>query len=191
MPVEPSDAVCVPAFVTTARVPESVDVEVGLNCTVTAQVALTASVVAQVVATKLKPVPVTDEAVGTVTVKGPAPVLVNVAVAVLDEPTGVAAKLGVDSVACGAIPVPESVTACVPAPVVKLSEPVRAPPVEAVKSSVTVQLPLTATDVPHVVETKLKSVPETEAALGTVNVNVPTPVLLKVAVASWPLLSPL
>ncbi len=79
---------------------------------------------------------------------------------------------------------PERVTAWVPAPVVKVNEPERAPPAVAVKLSVTVQLPLTATDVPQVVETKLKSVPDTDAALGAVRLRGPTPVFVRVAVAN-------
>ncbi len=74
-------------------------VEVGANCTVTVQVPETARDAVQVVDTKLKPEPVTDEAVGTVTAKAPMPVLLSVAVAVLVEFTGVAGKLGVDNVA--------------------------------------------------------------------------------------------
>ncbi len=97
MPVEPSEAVSVPALVTTDSVPVLAEVELGLNWTVTVQLVLTAKEVAHVVDTKVKPVPETDEAAGTVSVSGPTPVLVRVAAAVLDEPTGVAPKLGADS----------------------------------------------------------------------------------------------
>ncbi len=173
-----------PALVPIDKVPVLADVELGLNCTVTVQVPLTAIDAVQVVDTKLKPVPVTDEAVGTVTVRGPTPVLLSVAVAVLDEPTGVDAKLGAASAACGAMPVPVRVTVSVPAPVVRLREPVRVPPAEAMKSNVTVQLFPTATVVPQVVEVKLKSVPVAEEALGVVKVRGPTPVLVSVAVAN-------
>jgi hypothetical protein len=174
----------VPAPVEIDSVPDAEVVDVGANCTVTVQVPLTASVAVHVVDTKLKPEPVTDAAVGTVIVSGPAPVLVKVADAVLVLLTGVAGKDGVDNVAVGAIPVPLKVAAFVPAPVTRLNEPVRAPPAVAVKFNVTVHEAPAASEFAQVVDTKEKSAPVTEDADGTVTERVAMPVFVSVADAS-------
>jgi hypothetical protein len=68
---------------------------VGANLTETEQDAPAASVLEQVVPAKEKSAPVTEAALGTVTVKLPMPVLVNVAPLVVELPTGVTAKVGV------------------------------------------------------------------------------------------------
>lgn len=98
-PVEASEAVCVPAPVTTDTEPVRGVVAVGLNLTVVMQVPAGASVAGQFVATNEKSVPVTAEAVGTVTLRLPIPVLVSVAAAVLVPPTIVEGNAGADSVA--------------------------------------------------------------------------------------------
>lgn len=87
----------------------------------------------------------TDALVGTVTDKAPIPVLVSVAVAVLDEPTGVAAKLGVDSVADCAWPVPVKEIDVAPPPLwLKVMVPGREPAADGVKVTAIVQVPFTA-----------------------------------------------
>jgi hypothetical protein len=72
---------------------------VGLNRTVTVHVPETGTDVPQVVDTKEKSVPATDDAVGTVTARAPMPVFDRVATAVLEAPTAVAGKAGVDRAA--------------------------------------------------------------------------------------------
>lgn len=284
--MEPSATDCVPAPVAMARLPALAVVDVGLNRTVTVQLLPTATEVPHVVDTKLKSAPVTEPAAGTVTDKGPTPLLLSVAVAVLLEPTGVAGNVGPDNAAACACPVPDRLMEVTPVPLcVRLSVPERLPvwagvkltlmvqvlptatlvqllvcansvapalmltaltvsvcvpllvtvtalvpdvlptwvaandrlageatalpwmplaardafwvpapvatdscPLRAVvdvglKRTVTTQASPTATEVPHVVDTKLKSVPVTEPAVGAVTDSGPTPVLLRVATA--------
>jgi hypothetical protein len=95
-----------PAPVATVSAPVRVPVALGAKETVTVQELPTASELAHVVDAKEKSAPVTLAAVGVVTVSGPLPVLVNVAVAELEAPTAVAAKLGVESEADCATPAP-------------------------------------------------------------------------------------
>ena len=99
MPVEPSVTDCEPAPVAMTKEPVLPAVLDDANCTVTAQEAPTAMLVPQLVETKLKSLPMTEEAVGTVTLSAPMPVLLSVATAVVVEPTWVAAKVGVDRAA--------------------------------------------------------------------------------------------
>ncbi len=87
-------------------------------------------------------------AVGVVTVTAPMPVLVTTAVKSQFEPTWVPLdQFGVDRVALAACPVPVKLTLAMPPPLcVKLSVPVRAPEADGVKVTLTVQVPLTATE---------------------------------------------
>jgi hypothetical protein len=115
-PVAARDAVLLPPPVATVSVPERAAVEVGLNCTVTTQEPPAVTVEPQVVDTNEKSVPLTEPEVGGVTLSVPMPVFVRVAEAVEFAPTEVAAKLGVESVADWACPVPESEIFVTPAP---------------------------------------------------------------------------
>lgn len=84
--------------------------------TVVVQVALAARVVPHVVETKLKSVPVTEAAVGAVTVMLDSPVLVRVAVPVVLVPTLTLPAAILPSVALGACPVPVRLTLATPPP---------------------------------------------------------------------------
>jgi hypothetical protein len=70
-----------------------------------------------------------------------------------------------------------------PAAVVTVKVPEAADVEVGLKRTVTVQFPPTDNEVEHVVETNEKAAPDTEAELGTVTLNAPMPVLLRVAVA--------
>ena len=100
-------AVSVPAPVTMLKVPVRAATAVGWNLTETVQLAPTASVAAQVVDTKLKSVPVTDDAVGIVTLKDAIPLLASVEVSVVEAPTLTMPKAIADScpVRIGPVPV--------------------------------------------------------------------------------------
>ena len=79
-------------------------------------------------------------------------------------------------------PVPVSVEVSVPAPVTMLSVPLRATPAVGWNFTLTEQFAAAASVATHVVDTKLKSVPLTEPAAGTVSVTVEAPVLVSVEV---------
>ena len=184
-PVPVKLAVLVPAPVTMLSAPVRAAPAVGVNLTLTVHVPLTANDAVQVVLAKLKSVPVTDAAVGTVTVRGPAPVLVSVAVSVDEEPVVTLPKAtGVLNVAvCSSKPVPVRLAVWVPAPVTILMVPVRAVPAVGVNLTLTVQLAPAGIQAVHVVLTKLKSAPVTEAAVGTVTFSALVPVLVRVLVS--------
>ena len=97
--------------------------------------------------TKLKSVPVTEAAVGTVTLSAPMPVFVSVVTAVLLAPTCVVvAKPGVVNDADWACPVPARVMVVAPPPLsTNVRVPERAPEVDGVKLAVMTQVALTAT----------------------------------------------
>ncbi len=147
IPVPDSAALTVPAPVANDNVPVRAAAAVGVSCTVVAQVAPAASEVPQVVETKLKSVPVTEAAVGAVSEMGARPVLVRVELLEPELPTTTLPKATAASVALGAWPVPVRLTLAIPPPLcVKLSVPVRAPEVDGVKVTLTVHVPLTATE---------------------------------------------
>ena len=106
-PVALSGADSVPAPVPIDTVPLRAVVLVGENRTVIVHDELVARDVPQVVLAKAKSVP---ETVGAASDNVPIPVLVTVAVAVLDAPTPVVGNEGVDSVPEGAWPVPDNDT---------------------------------------------------------------------------------
>ena len=124
----------VPAPVTILRVPVREAPAVGANLTLTVHVPPTANEAAQVVLTKLKSVPLTDAADGTVRVSAVLPVWVSVAVSVDEDPVLTLPKaIEVLIVAvCSHTPVPVRLAVLVPAPVTMLSVPVRATPTEGV-----------------------------------------------------------
>ena len=98
-----------PTPVVTISEPLRETAPVGVNLTVTVQVAPTSSDVGQVVDTKLKSMPLTDAAVGTAMLRAAAPVFVTVAVSV-----GVAPTATVPNARLGVIEAPGSgVTVCV------------------------------------------------------------------------------
>ncbi len=70
----------------------------------------------------------------------------------------------------------------VPAPVAMASAPDRATLLVGANFTVVVQVAPAAKVVPHVVDTKLKSVPETDEAVGAVTVMLARPVLVSVAI---------
>ena len=78
-------------------------------------------------------------------------------------------------------PVPLSPDATLPTPVVTISEPAREAAAVGANPTLTVQLAPAASEDGQVVETKLKSVPLTDAAVGTVMLRAAAPVLLRVA----------
>lgn len=78
-------------------------------------------------------------------------------------------------------PVPLIADATLPTPVVTISEPLRETAAVGVNLTLTVQLAPAASEDGQVVETKLKSVPLTDAAVGTVMLRAAAPVLLRVA----------
>jgi hypothetical protein len=94
--------ICGPAPVLTVSVPERLANALGANFTVTLQLLPTASDVPQVVETKLKSAPLTEFAVGTVTLRAIAPSLARVALCVAPLPTPILpnAKLGVTLALC-------------------------------------------------------------------------------------------
>ena len=132
----------------TVSVPVRAVVEVEVNRTVTEQVPFGAKDVLQVVDTNEKSVPDTDAVVGTVTARLPMPVLVSVAVAVLDDPTGVAGNVGVDSVAAWAWPVPVRFSVAGPVPLCAIvTVPGREPVLDGLNVTSILQVPFTATEV--------------------------------------------
>lgn len=147
-----------PAPVEILNVPVLKPVELGANCTMTLQLVPTLREAGQLVEAKLKPGPVTEPAVGTVTVKATAPVLASVAVSVLDEPTFTLPKArGVVRLADGveSTPVPVRLELFGPAPVVMLNVPVLKPVEVGRNCTVTAQLVPTAREAGQVVDTKL------------------------------------
>ncbi len=80
------------------------------------------------------------------------------------------------------MPVPDNASVMVPAPVAMLSTPERATLLVGANFTVVAQVALAARLVPHVVDTKLKSVPVTDAAVGAVTAMLARPVLVSVAV---------
>ena len=78
-------------------------------------------------------------------------------------------------------PVPLMAETTLPTPVVTTSEPLRETAAVGVNLAVTVQVAPTASDPGQVVDTKLKSVPVTDAAVGTVMLRVAAPVFVTVA----------
>jgi hypothetical protein len=168
----------VPAPVENDTEPLRAVAAVGWNFTETVQLAEAARDVVQVVETKLKSVPVTDAAVGTVTEIAARPVFCSVDVKVLEPATTTFPNGTADSVALGAWPVPVKLTLAMPPPLcVKLKEPVRVPATDGVKLTLTVQVPLTAT-APQLFDCAKSDAP---AEIPTpVNVNVLVPVLVTV-----------
>ena len=149
----------------------------------TVQVPLTATLVAQVVDTKLKSVPATDDDVGTATTSAPMPVFVKVAVAVLFAPTWVAAKVGAERAAVWAWPVPDRLTEVAPPPLATIViVAVRAPVVDGVKLPVMVQVALTATVV-HVLDCAKSVAPALMLMFENTRVLVPVLVTVTVWVA--------
>ncbi len=180
IPVPDSAALTVPAAVAKDRVPERAAAAVGANFTVVVQDADAVSDVPQVVETKLKSVPATEAAVGVVTVMEAIPVFCSVLVKVLDEPTTTLPNAAVESVALGDCPVPVRLTLAIPPPLcVKLSVPGREPAALGVKLTLTVQVPLTATE-PQLFDCA-KSVEPVEMPT-PVKVSVFVPVLVTVTV---------
>jgi hypothetical protein len=86
-------------------------------------------------------------------------------------------------VAIDPVPVPDRAAVRVPAPVTTLSDPERATIAVGVMLSEIVHEPLTANGETQFVLTNAKSVPDTDAALGTVRVKGPTPVLVNVEIS--------
>ena len=97
------------------------------------------------------------------------PVLVSVQVktAVLGAVTGELLLHALSASEGIPVPVPVRLTVLAPGPVLKDKLPVRVPTPVGVNRRVTVQFALAGKLDGHVVETKLKSVPVTDAALGT------------------------
>jgi hypothetical protein len=160
---------------------------VGVNQIVTLQVLPALRDVPQLLAIEKLAVPM----LGVPTVIGPIPVFRNVANCVAETPlTFVSAKVREDAAIDAAGAAPDALNAAVltPAAVVTLSVPVRAVAAVGPNVTVTVQVPAAAIDVPQVVLLKLKSVPDTDALLGTVSVNATVLLLVTVAVAVvvWP-----
>ena len=81
------------------------------------------------------------------------------------------------------IPVPDKLEPIAPPLVLSDRVPLRRTAAVGVNFTLTVQLPPTANVLVHVVDTKLKSVPATELALGIVTLNTLAPILFNVAVS--------
>lgn len=165
-------------------VPVRVPTAVGVKDTVTVQVPFTASGVPQ-----LFEAPKSLDPVETDT-----PLMVNAAVPVLVTVTDCVAEVVEtccaanvkdvgDKLAMPCVPVPVSVSVMEPALVARASAPVRATLLVGANLTVVVQVLLAAKVVAHVVDTKLKSVPVVEVAVGTVTLMAANPVLVRVALA--------
>jgi hypothetical protein len=162
----------VPAPVEKDRVPLRDVPALGAKRTETVQVAPEPKEVPQVVEEKLKSVPDTEAAPGVETLIEPMPVFCSVAVWVELEPTPMLPKEMPDRVALGAWPVPLRLTLATPPPLwVKLRVPVRLPAAAGVKLTLTVQVPLTATE-PQLLDCAKSLEP----------VEIPTPVKVSVFV---------
>jgi hypothetical protein len=80
-------------------------------------------------------------------------------------------------------PVPDKLDVNTPAPVLTVSVPLRAVESVGKNFTTTAQLAPAASELAQVLETKLKSVPLTEADVGTVTLNEEAPLLAAVAVS--------
>lgn len=173
----------VPLWVS-VTVPVREPAALGVKLTLMTQVPLMASALPQLLDWAKSLAPAVTET--PLMVRGAVPLLVTVTVCTaLVVPVCCAAKVSEvgDSEALPSMPVPDKVAVTVPAPVAKLSEPERAPVVLGVKRVVTVQVAPAFSDVVQVVDTKLKSEPVTDAAVGTVTLMAARPVLVSVDVA--------
>ncbi len=165
------------------RVPDAAPALVGVNVTLTAQVAPTATEAqlldcANWVAPELIPTPV------NVRVSVPEFVTVTVCTALVELTCcALNVRLEAETLAKASMAVAPRLADCAPEPVLTVSSPVRAVVLVGANLTVTVQLVDGAKEAVHVDDTKLKSVPVTALASSAVTLKGPIPVLAKVASA--------